>query len=156
MTTVGSGGDTGAGGGRSSRSLDGAGGGDVLVVVVDGFVVVVLLEVDVVVDGFVVVVLLEVDGGLTSRVVCAGGLSCFALDVDLLAVLLDDLLLLDDDLLPDWPPDFATSLGGIRQTLGEAQTDHSDFVAAVPSEAWVEQARQRQAAWATQVTAAQN
>ena len=77
------------------------------------------------------------------------------LDDDLL-LLDDDLLLLDEDLLPDWPPDFATSLGGIRQTLGEAQTDHSDFAAAAPSEAWVEQARQRQAAWAIQVTAAQN
>ena len=97
------GGGGGGGGGLSSLSLDGAGGGDGFggetsrVVWAGAFAVVV-------VDGF---------GGETSRVVWAGAFD----------VVVDVLLLLDEVLLPLCPPDLATSLGGIRQTLGEDQTD---------------------------------
>ena len=131
VSVVGAGVGFGAGGGGTLSSLDDAGGGDgfggetsrvvwagAFDVVVDGFAVVVdafavvVDAFDVVVDGF---------GGETSRVVWAGA---FDVVVDVVLLLLDVvLLLLDVVLLPLCPPDLATGLGGIRQTLGEDQTD---------------------------------
>ena len=80
----------------------------------------------------------------------AGVVDGFAGVVD--GLLLDEvLLLLDEVLLPLCPPDLATGFGGIRQTLGEDQTDQG-----TGSEMEARIAEAAQVAWAAQTREAQS